>query len=315
VRRCPSEGLVVKRTQVVLLHGAWFHTSSWDGWAQRFAAHGFAVRAQSWPERLDDLTLDVLIAYHEEAVRALDTSPVLIGHSVGGLIAQRLLGAGLARAAVALAPLPVNGVPLDNAQTRLWSLLQHEPGEERQGTISLTPAQFRHTVANAVGEDEAARLFERYAAPAPRWLFTDTSVDTANHTRGPLLLVSGQEDRMVPDAATRAAYKLYGDSTAVTDLKQFADRGHSLVVDSGWRAVADHVLAWLAANGIGAVAGHGRLELRRSNARSLHLFAQTAQVHRHCIAGVSAPHSRRRGAPDAAGAGNQAGERCLRRAR
>ncbi len=40
-------------------------------------------------------------------------------------------------------------------------------------------------------------------------------MDTANPTRGPLLPVSGQEDRMVPDAATRAAYKLYGDSTPV----------------------------------------------------------------------------------------------------
>jgi non-heme chloroperoxidase len=244
----------VNRTLVVLLHGAWFHTSSWEGWARRFAAHGFAVRAQSWPERLDGLTLEALIAYHEDAMRALDTTPVLIGHSVGGLIAQRLLGAGLARAAVALAPLPVNGVPLDNAQTRLWSLFEDGPAEEGHDVVTLTPAQFRHTVANAVGEDEAARLFVRYAAPAPRWLFADTAVDTANRTRGPLLLVSGQEDRMVPDAATRAAYKLYGDSTAVTDLKQFADRGHSLAVDSGWRAVADHVLAWLVANGIEATA-------------------------------------------------------------
>jgi hypothetical protein len=47
-------------------------------------------------------------------------------------------------------------------------------------------------------------------------------------------------------------YKLYGDSRAVSDLKQFADRGHSMVVDGGWRAVADHVLGWLEAQGVHA---------------------------------------------------------------
>ncbi|MEV6105159.1 hypothetical protein AB0M28_10650 [Streptomyces sp. NPDC051940] len=62
-------------------------------------------------------------------------------------------------------------------------------------------------VANTVGEEEAAQLFERHVVPAPRR----------------------------------------------PDLKQFADRGHSLVMDSGWRTVADHVLIWLAANGVEAV--------------------------------------------------------------
>lgn len=55
---------------------------------------------------------------------------------------------------------------------------------------------------------------------------------------------------MVPDSVTRAAYKQYGDSTAVTDLKQFADRAHSLVIDSGWRFVADYVLGWLDEHGL-----------------------------------------------------------------
>jgi hypothetical protein len=54
----------------------------------------------------------------------------------------------------------------------------------------------------------------------------------------------------VTDSVTRAVYKLYGESVAVSNLKQFADRGHSLVVDRGWRAVADYVLGWLANNGI-----------------------------------------------------------------
>ncbi|TQF02702.1 alpha/beta fold hydrolase [Kitasatospora acidiphila] len=267
----------MKQTPVVLIHGAWFHLSSWDGWAERLSSHGYAVCVPGWPGEaptadqarrepgpLRDLGLVALTAHYEEIVRSFDNPPVLIGHSAGGLIAQRLLGNGLGVAAVALAPLPVGGLPLDDGRPRPWSLMP--VGSTRHPCFeSLSRSRFRHVIANAVGEEEAAKLFDRYAVPAPLRLLADlgldrtaagsadTVVDTANAVRGPLLLVSGQEDRTVPDAVTRSVYKLYGDSSAMTDLKQFVDRGHSMVFDSGWRSVADHVLAWLAGNGVEAV--------------------------------------------------------------
>ncbi|MFF4924895.1 alpha/beta hydrolase [Kitasatospora sp. NPDC001261] len=271
----------MKQTPVVLIHGAWFHMSSWEGWAERFTAYGYAVCVPGWPgeahtadqARRDpgpprDLGLAALAAHYEQVVRGFDDPPVLIGHSTGGLIAQHLLGADLGRAAVALAPLPAGGVPPADGRSRPWPLMSAGP-TRHPGFGQLPRARFRHLVVNTVGEGEAERLFDRYAVPAPLRLLADlgldgtatgpagTVVDTANTARGPLLLVSGQEDRMVPDAVTRSVYKLYGDSSAVTNLKQFADRGHSLVFDSGWRSVADHVLGWLAANGVEAVAPQG----------------------------------------------------------
>lgn len=257
----------MKRTHVVLIHGAWFHVSSWQGWAEKFAAHGFVVRVPGWPGEsatasqsrqspvlLADIGFEGLAAHYEKIVRSYDSPPVLIGHSVGGLIAQQLLGAGFGRAAVALAPLPANGLPLNDASFPLPHL-----------DFGLLPwPRFRRVVANAVEAEEAEQLFERYVVRAPLRLLRDlgldrtaigstgVQVDVANPARGPLLLISGQEDRMVPDAVSRSVFKSYGDSHAVTDLKQFADRGHSLVFDSGWRSVADHVLKWLAANGIAA---------------------------------------------------------------
>lgn len=244
----------MNRIPVVLVHGAWLHISSWQGWTERLTAHGYDVHVPAWP--LGDIGLDELAAHYEKAVRSLDTLPVVIGHSVGGLIARQLLDTGLARAAVAIAPLPLP-VLIDQGAG-------HETSPEDY--VTLPEAQFRRTIANTVGEHEAASLYHRYIVPAPHRLladlgfdgttpgsFTDASVDTAGpeaSTRGPLLLISGQEDRLVADAVTRAEYKRYGDSTSITDLKQFADRGHSLVIDSGWPAVADYVLAWLAANGM-----------------------------------------------------------------
>lgn len=114
---------------------------------------------------------------------------------------------------------------------------------------------------------ESRRLFEAYSIPSPaRPLFrtafgnlnrnrrSPTAMDAQNPDRGPLLLISCQKNRVVPDVATRANCKLYGESTAVTDLKQFADRGHSLTIYGRWRQVADFVLGWLTRRGISATA-------------------------------------------------------------
>ena len=70
-------------------------------------------------------------------------------------------------------------------------------------------------------------------------------VNTKNATRGPLLITAGGKDHTVPAAISKQTLKLYRKSPAVTDLKEFPDRGHSLALDSGWRDVADAALAWL----------------------------------------------------------------------
>ena len=70
-------------------------------------------------------------------------------------------------------------------------------------------------------------------------------VNTANATRGPLLITAGGKDHTVPAAISKQTLRLYRKSPAVTELKEFPDRGHSLALDSGWRDVADTTLAWL----------------------------------------------------------------------
>ncbi|TDW98561.1 alpha/beta hydrolase [Kribbella sp. VKM Ac-2566] len=265
----------MNRTPVVLIHGAWLHRSSWDSWAALLTDQGFEVSAPGWPAEpvtvgearresgwLRGLGLDALTDHYERIVRSFDHPPVLIGHSVGGLIAQHLIGTNLGRAAVAIAPLPLDDLPLnDLPPTYSKTGLDALSGDEELGEDGLVPLpdhQFRQVFASAVSAEESALIFERYAVSSPRRLITDlrgrnaarATADIGNTVRGPLLLISGQEDRIVADSVTRAVYKLYGDSVAVSNLKQFADRGHSLVVDSGWHAVADYVLCWLADHGI-----------------------------------------------------------------
>ena len=60
----------------------------------------------------------------------------------------------------------------------------------------------------------------------------------------------GGHDHTVPEAITKSTLKQYRGSDAVTELTEFPDRGHSLTIDSGWRAVADDCLSWLAKQGL-----------------------------------------------------------------
>ena len=90
-------------------------------------------------------------------------------------------------------------------------------------------------------------LFE--AATANFTLHSPDAVNTKNPDRGPLLLTMGKQDHTVPEAITKSTLKQYRHSVAVTDLEEF-DRGHSLVIDSSWRDVADACLAWLSKYGL-----------------------------------------------------------------
>ena len=132
---------------------------------------------------------------------------------------------------------------------RVASIALRNPAN-RNRAILLTKEQFRYGFGNALSQDESDELWEQWTIPSPgRPLFeaalanlephSPAAVDRKSATRGPLLITAGGKDHTVPAAVSRQTHKLYRNSSAITDLKTFADRGHSLTIDSGWREVAD----------------------------------------------------------------------------
>jgi non-heme chloroperoxidase len=262
---------------VVFIHGLWLHSTSWQPWADLFRQSGYDPVTPEWPgvpdtveearERPDTqagVGIDEVIEHHARIVEALPESPVLVGHSFGGLVVQALLDRGLGRAGVAIDPAPIRGVRrLPPAQLRSTFPVLRNPAN-RKRAVSLSAGQFRRGFGNALAAEESERLHERWAIPAPgKPLFqaalanttrknrAATAVDTRRSERAPLLIISGGADRTVPDSVSRSAYKMYRNSGAVTDFRQFPDRGHSLTVDAGWPEVAGAALDWLEEQGIG----------------------------------------------------------------
>jgi pimeloyl-ACP methyl ester carboxylesterase len=257
---------------VVFIHGLWLHATSWQPWIELFASAGYRPSAPGWPhepptvaearenpESVANLSIDEVTEHYAAIIADLEAPPVIIGHSFGGLFAEKLLGQGIGAAAVAIDPAQIKGVlPLPLAQLRSGLPALGNPANLHR-SVSLTQKEFRFGFGNAISEEESAELYERWTIPSPaRPLFqaaaanfvlhSQAAVDTANNERGPLLLISGTADHTVPDVVTRSTFKQYRDSTAVTELQRFEGRGHSLTIDSGWRDVADAVLEWLKAN-------------------------------------------------------------------
>jgi len=107
-----------------------------------------------------------------------------------------------------------------------------------------------------VSDEEARQLYEEFAVPASGkslWQaalanlnpWTEDKVDTGNPDRGPLLLISGERDHTVPPAIVKASYRQQQDNEGVTEIETIPGRGHALIIDDGWRDVADKALAFV----------------------------------------------------------------------
>ncbi|MBB2943178.1 pimeloyl-ACP methyl ester carboxylesterase [Actinoplanes lutulentus] len=254
---------------VVFVHGLWLLPSSWQRWAEVFAAAGYAPVLPGWPDDPD--TVEEANAHPEvfagksvgqvadhvaSLVAKLDRKPAVIGHSFGGLITQITAGRGLSAVSVAIDPAPFRGVlPLPISALRVASAVIGNPANYHRA-VPLTYDQFRYGFANAVSEEEARELYATFAVPASgEPLFqaatanvnpwTEAKVDTGNPSRGPLLIISGEKDHTVPWSIANASYKQQSDNPGVTEIVEIPERGHSLTIDSGWRVVADTALEFV----------------------------------------------------------------------
>ena len=254
------------RTPVVFVHGLWLLPSSWDRWASLFEDAGYIAIKAGWPDdpqTAEDANIHPEVFAHksigqiaghvQELIHRLERKPAIIGHSFGGLLTQILAGRGLAAVSVAIDPAPFRGVlPLPISALRVAQAVIGNPANYNRA-VPLTYEQFRYGFANAVSEPEAKELYETFAVPGsgvPLFQaatanlnpWTEAKVDTKNPERGPLLIISGEKDHTVPHAIAHASYKKQARNEGVTEFAEIENRGHALIIDSGWRDVADTAL-------------------------------------------------------------------------
>ena len=261
---------MVSTKTIVFIHGLWMHASSWQEWMNFFNKKGYKTLNPPWPgdastvaecranpESIANRGVTEIVDSYAKIISSFPEPPIIIGHSFGGLIGQILLGRGLASGCVAIDPAPMKGVwqlPISVFKASLPVL--GNPFNFTKAN-SLTFDQFCYGFANAISKEEARDLYDRFTIPAPcRPLFqaamatfagTETKVDTKNTTRGPLLITGGSKDNQAPPVLGKASMEKY-DKSLITEFKLFENRGHSLVIDNGWKEIAQYSLTWLKEN-------------------------------------------------------------------
>ena len=254
---------------VVFVHGLWLLPSSWDRWAAVYEEAGYTALTPSWPDDPDTVeeanahpevfagkTVGQVANHYADVISRLEKKPAVIGHSFGGLLAQMIAGRGLSAATVAIDAASFRGVlQLPISALKSASPVLKNPANYHRA-VPLTYEQFRFGFANAVSEGEAKELYEAFAVPASGTpLFqvatenvnpwTEVKVDTKNPERGPLLIISGEKDNTAPGAMAEGIYNRQKRNEGVTEIIEMPNRGHALVIDSGWREVADTALAFI----------------------------------------------------------------------
>jgi alpha-beta hydrolase superfamily lysophospholipase len=257
------------RIPLMLIHGAWLSSRSWENFADYFQKRGFAVSAPEWPrkqgdveelrastEELKGLGITEIVDHYEEQIRALAETPVLIGHSFGGLMVELLLDRGLGRAGVALSPAPPKGIlvlPFSSLKAAAPALAHPS---KWHGIVTLTPEEFTYGFVNTFAPEEAAAAYERYAVPETGQIFYEagfanfhlnppTEVHFKNAERAPLLIVGAEKDNTVPASLSKKQYEKYERSPAQTDYVEFEGRPHLLMAAVGWEEVAAAIDSWL----------------------------------------------------------------------
>jgi pimeloyl-ACP methyl ester carboxylesterase len=236
---------------VVFLHGAFADHAGFGGWLRRFADAGFPAIAASrrgrlgvGPERAAGLRFASYVADTAAVLDTLDDTPVLVGHSLGGLVAQRLAERGRARALVLLASAPpamltAQAIALPRFAPNMPRIMTGRPfivGADACSVLALNrvPPEDRPPI-HAHLTHESGKVY--------RSLMLGTVRVRASKVRVPVFVAGGTQDRIVSPRLVRKTARHYG-----VEPRLYAGHGHWLIQEPGWQAVADDIVAWLSSH-------------------------------------------------------------------
>lgn len=246
---------------IVFVHGMFQNPKSWENWIRLFSDKGYNCIAPAWPMHdgdpailrasppsgLGKLHLKDVLEHIETVVSGLD-HPIMIGHSVGGLITQIMLNHGLITAGVAIDSVAPNGM-VDFDWSSIKNIAMIANPVKGDDPVMMDAKTFHAAFANTMTEVAAATAFEQFATHDSRNVLRDCMGHDGHidleQPHGPLLLIGGDKDEIIPAHLTEKNYRAYKDHGSVIDMKVFSGRDHFICGEPGWEDVAKYILLWL----------------------------------------------------------------------
>lgn len=252
---------------IVFITGAFIGSNCWDEWRNYFENNGYKCIAPCWPykdaspEELRNRHPDPEIAanrlsdiidYFELIINTFEAKPILIGHSLGGLIVQLLLHRGLGAAGIAVHSFPPFGIctfrfGFLKVILEMMSLLT-----SKRHSYLMPYSTWVYVITNGMDCKRQKELYYMYAVPESKQIIRDIFKRSAKidfkRSHVPLLLTSGSNDKLISTVLSYCNFKKYSNNESVTSYKEFEGHTHLIFDHPAWKNEADFILHWLQSN-------------------------------------------------------------------
>ncbi len=259
----PEKDIPVHTRPIVFIHGLFQNNHSWDNWKTYFKDRGFTVYAPSYPFHDGDpaylrqypdsglvtLEFDQVLDHFNRMIDSLPVKPIVIGHSMGGLLMQKLIESERAFMGIGLAPANPRGVSTADWRYFRSNFRMVNPLRSRNKVCRPPLRWFRYTFFNTLPDSLASREYANYFVPESRRIAKSSTgkKQAINFSKphAPMLFVAGENDNDLPPSLIFNNYKAYTDPNSVRQYHQFPGKSHYLASEPGWELVADYVHQWI----------------------------------------------------------------------
>lgn len=252
---------------VLFVTGNFVSHHGWDDWKTYFEKQGYTTLAPAWPFKdapaaelrqrhpdgnIASLRLTQVVDYFAGIIKSLPEQPIIIGHSMGGLITQLLLNRGLGVAAIAIHSVPPQGVLTGKFSfyKATWGPLGFFTSAKKTFLMSFPQWQYAFTNGMTLAEQQEA--YDANVIPESKLISRDGLTSAAKidfkKAHAPLLFVAGEKDNIMPASLNYSNYKRYKNTESITDFKEFKDRNHFVLGQPTWKENADYILNWINAH-------------------------------------------------------------------
>ena len=246
---------------IVLIHGLFVNNTSWAAWKAYFEKQGYAVHAPANPyhegnpadlranidPRLNKSGFEELVMNIVELIDTLPEKPIVIGHSLAGLVVMKLIEMGKAVAGVS-----IDGAPPKNVFAPFQTIKVVLPVVNffKSSAFMGSREWYHKAFFNNMSREESDREYDKVAVPESRTVARDTLLKSFakvdfNMPHNPLLFIGGDKDNIFHSSFTKKIAASYKDQNSISDFKAFPGKSHYLCGEAGWEEVADYVSNWI----------------------------------------------------------------------
>lgn len=250
---------------IVFIHGLFVNNTSWSDWKAWFENKGYTVytpanpghegtpsdlRSRIHPQLAQTGFKDVVMNI-VKLIDSLPEKPIVVGHSLAGLVVQKLVEMDKVVAGISIDGAPPKNVmaPFSTIKTvfPVVNFFKFNP------VFMGSKEWYHHAFFNNFPKEKSDRLYDQVAVPESRKVARDTLLKSfaavnLKKPHQPLLFIGGMNDHIFPADFTRRIAASYKDQNSITDFKAFEGRSHFICGEDGWEEVANYIYEWLRKN-------------------------------------------------------------------